>query len=459
MTHVTPTRRGLLRGALALGGAGAAMGALPGLASLASAQAGSGYKALVCVYLAGGLDNFDTVIPTDEAEYAVWSEARPSILARYAARGDDSRERANLLPLGAQGDGRRFGMPRQLAPLHRLFEQGRAAVFANVGPLTAPSDRAGIAAGRVSLPPRLMSHNDQKSLWQTSAVEGATTGWAGRMMDAAQSTSPYAAISLKGASTFLAGRDTQPLTLSPKGIGTIHGLTGWAFGSQEVPDLLREHYGASATSLDNYLASDLQARRRRAVDAIERLGGLMKGDATGEEIKVPGNDLSDQLAMVAKLIGQRQALGVTRQVFFVELGGFDTHHDQAGGLPALQTQVAEAMARFYAHTVAQGIAQDVVTFTASDFGRTLTPNTTGTDHGWGGHQIVVGGGIRGGRIVGEVPVAGFGHAQELDRGRLIPSFSTEQYAGSLGGFMGLGEADLREALPRLDRFAPSPTLS
>ena len=457
---VRPSRRGLLRGALSLGVGAAGAGALPGLASLASAQTGSGYKALVCVYLGGGLDNFDTVIPLDESEYAVWAEARAPLLALYEAAGDDSRRRENLLDIGTQSDGRRFGVPRQLAPIQALFGAGRAGVVANVGPLLGPSDKPRLASGQVAAPPRLMSHIDQKKFWHTSSVERAATGWGGRMVEAARETSPFAAISVANSTAFLSATGTSPLSVATEGVKPIAGTGDWAFGSRAVPALLEAHYGASAASLDNYLASDLQNQRRQAVQAFGRLGEVLEGDTTGDEVALPGNALSAQLAMVAKLIGQRQALGVKRQVFFVEQPKYDTHRNQTKDLPKLQAELADAMAAFYRHTVAHGVAQDVTAFTASDFGRTLAANSSGTDHGWGGHHFVLGGSVRGGRIVGEVPVAGFGHDQDYDRrGRLIPTLSTEQYAASLGMSLGLGEADLREALPTIDRFARPPSLT
>ena len=464
-TRFGPTRRSFLRGGLSMSACAAGVGALPGLASLASANTGTGtgaggYTALVCVYLGGGLDNFDTVIPLDAGEYAAWAEARPSLLAAYEAAGDDSRRRENLLDIGAQADGRRFGVPRQLAPLHALFGAGRANVIANVGPLAAPSTRQRLETGQVTAPPHLMSHIDQRKLWHTSSPDQATTGWGGRMIEAAREASPFSAISTATSTSFLTSEGTSPLVVAPQGVRPLPHTGGWAFGSSEVPALLEAHYGASAAGMDNLLASDLQARRRQAVSAFGELSGALANDATGDEIKRPGNALSEQLAMVAKLIGQRRALGVTRQVFFVEQPGYDTHKDQAKELPVLQAQLAEALAAFYHHTVERGVAQDVTAFTASDFGRTLSANSSGTDHGWGGHQFALGGAVRGGRIIGEVPVAGFGHDQDLDaRGRLIPTLSTEQYAASLGTQLGLGETDLREALPSLERFARPPSLT
>ena len=456
-----PTRRALLRTGLQIGGGAAALGALPGLASLASAQTGNtGYKALVCVYLGGGLDNFDTVIPTSDADHAVWAEARAPLLAAYDDANDASRRRENLLPLGTQADGRSFGLPTSLAPLHELYGAGRAAVVANVGPLLGPSDRTALRTGRVSQPPHLMSHIDQRTFWHTSSVERAATGWGGRMMDAAREASPYAAISLTGVTSFVTGTGSQPLVVAPSGVRAVRHTQNWAFGSREVPALLKAHYGASAAGLDNHLASDLQGRRRQTVETFARLGELLQDDATGDEIAQDGNDLSAQLAMVAKIMGHRQALGVERQVFFVEMRGFDTHADQARDLPVLQAKVAQAISAFYRHTVAHGLAQDVTTFTASDFGRTLRPNASGTDHGWGGHHFVVGGSVRGGRIVGSMPEAGFDHEQNFDRrGRLIPTLSTDQFAAGLGDTLGLSRSDLREALPTIDRFDAAPTLT
>lgn len=446
------TRRTVLRSASAFAGAGLASAALPGFSALAQGQ--PGYKALVCVFLAGGMDGHDAVIPTDETSYAEWAGVREQLLTLYERAGDTSRQRGQLRALSSQADGRAFGVPRQMAGLADLYAKGRAAVVANVGPLIAPTTAEQAQQGRVPLPPKLMSHNDQQSIWQSLAPEGARSGWGGRMVDIlASAPSPYGAISVSGNPVFLAGPRSAPLFVGTREVQEVYAHSAdWAEGSTEVPALLRAHFAAPTAGLNNRLASDYQNTARASIDTINELAVMANSSDEGESVRMEGNDLSAQLAAVAKLIALRGQTGLSRQVFFVQMGGFDTHKNQAGTLPALQQQLSDAMTRFYQWTEAQGIASSVTAFTASDFGRTLTTNADGTDHGWGGHHIAVGGAVRGGRIVGAVPPAAPGHAQDFGRGRMVPTLATAQYAASLGRWFGLSSGQLADALPGLGRF-------
>ena len=452
MTNATATRRSVLRGASAFAGAGLASAALPGFSALA--QGAPGYKALVCVFLAGGMDGHDAVIPTDTASYDEWAGVRGQLLTLYERAGDTSRQRGQLRALGAQADGRTFGMPRQMTALADLYGQGRAAVVANVGPLVAPTTAEQALQNRVPLPPKLMSHNDQQSIWQALAPEGARSGWGGRMIDIlASAPSPYSAISVSGNPVFLAGPRSAPLFVGTREVQEVYANSAnWAEGSAEVPALLRAHFAAGTAGMNNRLASDYQNSARTAVSIINELAGMAGDTSEGETVRIAGNDLSAQLAVVAKLISLRGQIGLSRQVFFVQIGGFDTHKAQAGTLPRLQQQLSDAVARFYRWTEGAGLADAVTTFTASDFGRTLTTNADGTDHGWGGHHLVLGGAVRGGRIVGAVPPAAEGHDQDFGRGRMVPTLATSQYAGALGRWFGLSSGQLADALPGLGRF-------
>ena len=447
------TRRDVLRGAGMMGGAGVMAGALPGFGALA--QTGGGYRALVCVFLAGGMDGHDAVIPSDEAGHAEWTASRESLVQAYAALGDTSRERTELLPLGQQADGRAFGMPRQMAGLHGAYEAGDLAVVGNVGPLVVPTTGADAKQERVPLPARLMSHNDQQSMWQSLSPEGAVSGWGGRMRDLAAAASPFSAISVSSNPVFLAGK-AQPFVLGTGGVHKVHATgTDWAYGSRDVPAAFEAHLTASAASMDSLIASDLQASRRANLAAINDLAAMVEASDAGDDVKVEQNKLSDQLAVVAKMIALRGQLGVSRQVFFVKMGGFDTHDGQAEKLPVLQAKLSEAMASFHGWTERAGMADMVTTFTASEFGRTLTANATGTDHGWGGHHLVMGGAVDGGRIIGEVPPAVEGHAQDHGRGRMVPTTATVQYAASLGRWFGLSASELLDVLPGLEEFDPA----
>ena len=449
------TRRDILRSMSAFGSAGLASAALPGFAAMAQ-QAGSsgGYKALVCVFLAGGMDGHDTVIPRDAESYAEWAEVRSSLLGLYARTGNKGREREQLAPLGSQGDGREFGMPPEMRRLADLYREGRMAVVANVGPLVVPTTGAEARAQRVPLPPKLMSHNDQQSVWQALGPEGATLGWGGRMIDVlGAAPSPYAAVSAAGNPVFLAGRGATPLVIGTGEIEeVVYNSATWSHGSPDVPEALREHFSASASAMNNLLASDFQNAQRESVRTINELAGVASGVTAGQGIGIEGNKLSEQLAAVARMISLRGQLGVSRQVFFVKMGGFDTHQDQQRDLPGLQRGLAEALAAFYRWTESAGLGTAVTTFTASDFGRTLTTNANGTDHGWGNHHLVLGGAVRGGRIVGQLPPTVVDHAQDFGRGRLVPGLATSQYAASLGRWFGLSDGQLADVLPGLGRF-------
>ena len=449
------TRRDILRGAAAFGGAGLVSAALPGFSALAQGQ--GGYKALVCVFLAGGMDGHDALVPRDQASYAEWAEVRAPLLDLYARAGDATRGRGALRALGQEADGREFGLVPQLGRMADLYGQGRMAVIGNVGPLVAPTTAEDAKQNRVPLPPRLMSHNDQQSIWQSLSPEGARSGWGGRMVDViASSRSPYSAISVSGNPVFLAARTAAPLYVGTGEVREVFASSAtWSHGSNQVPDALRAHFAASAAALNNHLASDYQNAQRSSISTINELAALAGGTTAGEGVAVQGNDLSDQLATVAKLISLRGELGVDRQVFFVQMGGFDTHKTQHRDLPGLQQLLSDAIARFYDWTEAAGVANAVTTFTASDFGRTLTANLDGTDHGWGNHHLVVGGAVRGGRIVGDVPPAVEGHGQDLGRGRLVPTLATSQYAASLGRWFGLSGGQLADVLPGLGRFDPN----
>ena len=446
------TRRDILRRSAAFGGAGLLSAALPRFSALAQAQ--PGYKALVCVFLAGGLDGHDTVIPQDRTSYDEWATVREQMIGLYEGVGDQSRRREALRALGEGPDGRAFGLPRQMRALADLYGQGRAAIVGNVGPLVVPTTAEEARGDRVPLPPKLMSHNDQQSVWQSLSPEGARSGWGGRMVDIlASARSPFSAVSAAGNPVFLAGQNTAPLFVGTDDIEAVYRhASEWSHGSPDVPAALRAHFVAATGGLRNNLAADYQNAQRDAVNTINALAEMSRGSTASDSVRIARNRLSDQLAAVARMIDLRAQTKVSRQVFFVQLGGFDTHQNQYRDLPELQETLSEAMASFYRWTAEAGLADAVTTFTASDFGRTLTTNADGTDHGWGNHHFAVGGAVRGGRIVGDIPPAVEGHGQDLGRGRIVPTLATSQYAASLGRWFGLSDGQLADALPGLGRF-------
>lgn len=450
---MTLNRRQLLRCCASLGVGGAFAANLAAFNAFAADT--TDYKALVCVFLFGAMDNHDTVIPFDAESSADYEEIRSPLLTAYAT----PRYRADLLELaGASApDGRTFGFPPEFAPLHDLFTQGRLAVVGNVGPLVEPTNRTSFNNDSVLLPPRLFSHNDQQSVWMSSQPEGAPFGWGGRFADLIDAASgnanaAFTSVSASGNTVFLTGQSSRAFQVSSTGAIQVNGLNNnQLFRSTQMPAL----YGDALVDLQGVPSSLFQA------DVVDTMQSSLAANATLEaglssaptpSTTFPQSGLGAQLAIVAQMIAQRAPLGVNRQVFFVSTGGFDTHSDQATDLPGLQANIAASVRAFYDTLVEYQVADRVTTFTASDFGRTLSVNGDGTDHGWGAHHIVVGGAVQGGQILGDIPPAVLGHDQDAGKGRLIPTLAVDQYAAALGRWFGLSNSELADALPGLGQF-------
>ncbi len=417
----------------------------------------SGYKALVCVFLRGGLDAQDVLIPTDTATYNQYAAVRASLLPSYGG----SRAQSQILPLS----GTTTGLPPELSALHTLFESGDAAIVSNVGPLIVPTDRNAVVNNTVPLPNALFSHNDQQSTWVTFETEGAQFGWGGFFGDAvlaanANAIPSFTAISVAGNDVFLSGRQTfqYPVRRSG-GVQRINEISnssflGSASGNAAAQDLIIEHLRAAGFDSPNLFEQDVAVAEQTAVDNNAAYSSAFASapNLTG----FPSSALGTQLRTVARTIAIRNSLGATRQVFLCSRGGFDTHSGQASTLRNLQEDISESIAAFFNATNTLGVQNDVTLFTVSDFGRTLAPNGDGTDHGWGGHHFVVGGAVNGGQIYGAVPPPELEHTQGFRDGRLIPVQSVEQYAATLGSWFGLDDAALGVALPRLANFSGRP---
>ena len=440
------SRRQFLQTASALsilGGATPMALNLAGIGAAAAQSAPGDYRALVCVFLFGGNDQSNTVIPFDAAEFAAYAAARPGI----------ARAAADLTPLGvsASQGGRSFALPNELAPLASLYGAGKLAVIANVGPLIVPTTRAQYQNASVPLPAKLFSHNDQQSVWQSSGAEGATSGWGGRLADlivAGNANQTFTAISVTGAAVFLSGRGVLQYQVGTGGSVAITGLTGALFGSTVAGQALRQMITAPRTTL---LEDEYNRVTARSIDANAALSSALAASPAITTAFPAGNPLADQLKMVARTIAARRTLGARRQVFFVSLGGFDTHDFQLRDQPALHATLAAALNAFYQATVELGVAGEVTTFTASDFGRTLTSNGDGSDHGWGAHHFVLGGAVKGG-IYGRFPTIALGTADDVGSGRLLPSTSVDQYAATLGKWFGVPAGDLPTVVPNIGNF-------
>ena len=465
MTRSPQSRRAFLRAAASLGAAGpgaAWLGTpLAGMAALAAQQSQAAdtdgaYKALVCLFMNGGNDSHNWVVPIDSASHAEYSRPRGELAWPLA--------QLQAIQTTGQAAGRAFGMPLELAPLRKWYLSGQAAVVANVGPLTRPVTAAEFRAG-AGLPSKLFSHNDQVSSWQSLAPEGARSGWGGRMGDilmAANAYPVFTAVSASGNAVFLAGNQVNQYQVGldgPVAVSTLN--AGAVFSSSQGAAVLRRTLAATGS---NPLQAEYARVMQRSLDTSSQLSTALAGVAVpaipaialpqygGGVTTLNKSSLARQLSMVARLIGAGQGLGMRRQVFMVSLGGFDSHANQMRDQPALMAQVAHSIDYFLTSLAGMGLLNNVTLFTASDFGRTLQSNGDGSDHGWGSHQFVAGGAVAGGRIHGQFPITALGTADDLGSGRLLPSASVSQMAAPLGRWMGLNDAEVATVLPGISNF-------
>ncbi len=465
------SRRTLLKSAGALS-ATTGFGVTSSLGSFAAHAADtSGYKALVCLFFKGGMDNHDTLLPYDTASYNRLSEIRSELFNSYNRLPNGStRTRGALLPLAPANQSdfgtREFALPPELGGIHDLFTQGRVAIAGNVGPLIEPINRTTFRDRSAERPARLFSHNDQQSTWMALTTEGARFGWGGRFADAALNASAnlnpvFTAITVSGNEVFLTGERTVQYKIGSGGTQTIreidnNRLLGSGRNSDVAQAMLLDHLRGEGLADNNLFETDISTITRRAIDSNSLFEEAID-TATPFATVFPDSRLGGQLASVARTISVRNSLGAARQVFFVSIGGFDTHARQPSSLPNLHTQISDAVVAFYNATVELGVENDVTLFTASDFGRTLVNNDDGSDHGWGAHHFIVGGAVNGGRIFGDVPPWDVDHQYDAGRGRLIPTTSIEQFAAPLGRWFGLNDTELNTALPLLPTFSTPPT--
>jgi uncharacterized protein (DUF1501 family) len=450
------TRRVVLQRAMQLSGLGVATPLAINLAAIGEAAAfeSSGYKALVCVFMYGGNDYANTVVPYDAANYALYHQIRAGAAGEEEdgialARADLAATALTPLDGAVLTDGLQYALAPQLGGLKSLFDAGRLAIQLNVGPLIQPTTLAQYrSSNKVAnpLPPKLFSHNDQQSVWQSDGSEGATNGWGGRLGDVALSSNPSNAqltcVSASSNAVFVSGQDAMQYQISGNGAIRINALSG----------TLRNAVNAIVTrSSAHVLEDECAAVTRRSIE----LEGTVNAALGGVTLTTPfpNNPLARQMRVVARLIAANATLGVKRQVFFVSLGGFDNHNSLMTAHPGLMTRLDGAMSAFYAATVELGVADKVTTFTASDFGRTLSSNSDGSDHGWGSHHFVMGGAVNGGRFYGTAPHVSTETDDQVGQGRLLPTTAVDQFGATLAQWFGCTASELPGILPNIGNFS------
>jgi uncharacterized protein (DUF1501 family) len=463
-------RRAFLRRAGQLAAVGAATPLGLNLAAIGEAAAftATDYKALVCVFLYGGNDHANTIVAYDEASWQRYRNIRqagpgPAGLALERAALAATR----LQPATPLGGGLAYALHPAMAGLAGLFNSGQAAALLNVGPLIQPTTREDyFSPDRANhpLPPQLMSHNDQQSVWQSQRAEGSASGWGGQIGDLALANNGQAlftCISASGNAVFLSGQQALQYQVGRDGPVAISGLVNGPhgiYGNANQAGVAARLRAMLTEARGHVLEHEYNRVAGRAIGAEVTLRAALDGAPALATPFPSGNTLAAELRVVARMIAARGALGAKRQVFLVSLGGFDLHDRLVEEQPGLLRKVSEAMTAFHQATVEMGVADRVTAFTASDFGRALASNGNGTDHGWGGHHLVVGGAVRGQAFYGTPPPLSIGETDapedrwHIGQGRLIPSTSVDQYAATLARWFGVGNAELDGLLPNLRNF-------
>jgi len=418
------------------------------------------YKALVCIFMFGGNDSYNMVIPRSDAEYAVYLDSRQNL-----AIAQDQLLPVNPLTF----DDTLYGLHPALGGIKTLFDEGRAAFVNNVGPLVMPTTKDDYFSGTAVLPPQLFSHNDQQAQWHTLKGPAASdTGWAGRIADLIRTNVANQQLatnlSLFGNSLFQSADETVAYVMGSSGP-----VPFTSFASPEDLDdpnlteqqrtliqLLIEQRNAFERNINAPYDSvyergfaEVQQRALQAVDLVEN--ALAQAPVLATEF--PQSQLGTQLQTVARMIAVYDVMEMERQIFFVATGGFDTHDDQETLQPGLLGDVSDAILAFYRALEELMVQDRVTTFTQSDFARTLSSNGDGTDHAWGGIQMVVGHPVLGQEMYGAYPDLALGSNDDIGGGRMIPTTSADQYAATLARWFGVDEVDIPAVAPNIGNFA------
>ncbi|GJM08481.1 MAG: Tat pathway signal protein [Lysobacteraceae bacterium] len=417
------------------------------------AARGTDYKALVCIFLDGGADTYNILLPRvagtgdPSTDYNTYTASRTNMAIGYDEM-TGTWDPSSILAL----NGTNIGLNPALTGLQSLFNSGQTAAVANIGSLIEPVTKAEILSGSAVLPPQLFSHSDQSIQWQTAYGDGpGNTGWFGRAADLLQSMngsgSPSMNISVVGNNLLQVGDTVFPYSISTDGPIALN--VGW-----DPNDSRRNLVEALMAAGTGMFETEHSAIKQRSLDNFDLINSAL--DARPPlTTAFPDTWLGDQLHMVARMIDIRNDLGASRQTFVVNTGGWDTHDGQLADLPDLIDNIGACIAAFYDATVELGVQNDVTSFTQTEFSRTLNSNGNGTDHGWGGHHFVTGGAVNGGQIYGTMPDLTLEGPDDIDRGRIIPTQSVDQYAATLASWFGVQPGDMDTVFPNLGNYASS----
>jgi len=485
MTMNNASRREFLRRASLIAGSVGPAGVpfAMNLAAMNTAAAQTAdYKAIVCLFLYGGNDSANMVLPTDTASWNTYTTVRntgtdPIALRAVGTAPDAAAAAASPAALGgvlpvvpnftafAENNARTFALHPSMTEMQSLFGQSRLGIIANAGPLVQPMTKAEYQSNTTKKrPAKLFSHNDQQSMWQALGPEGARIGWGGRFGDlvaGGNTNTVFTSISAGGNAVFMTGQNVFQYQVGSNGATAIGNITGNLFGSTVAATNYRAII--TQTNATHLMAREQSVITKRSIDAQAAFQTAYAASTVAAPTQymrpssrtLANNDLAVQLQTVTRIIGARAGLGATRQVFFVSMGGFDTHDNQNRGQADLMARLSHAIGYFDTALAAIGMRDKVALFTGSDFGRTFTTNGDGTDHGWGAHHFVYGGAVKGKEVYGRFPQVGLSQPDEVGSGSFLPGVSVDQIGATLGKWFGVSDTDLNIVFPNLKNFNPN----
>jgi uncharacterized protein (DUF1501 family) len=452
---VVLSRRHFLRMSTRLAASSGLLATMGGFERVLAATPGSGgYKALVCVWLAGGNQSFNWIVPYTQAGYNTYAASRAAM----------ALSRSSLLPLnGTASDGYGYAMHPNCPELQSLFNAGHASVLCNVATLIQPTTAAQASAGSVPLPPQMFSHIDQTTQWMTSIPNSPQRyGWAGRIADFYKANGYNAKLAMNiniGGTNYLQdGQTTIPYVLGTDGAPAYNETDNTGYRNGLRASTAQNLYNLAAND-PNLLVSQYSAIQNSAASKVSMVQNAFAtvGDLVTTFPSLTGDwDLGRQLHEVALCIKAQAQIGDSRQIFFVQLGGFDTHDDELANQGSQLAILSQNLNAFWTALGEIGMRNNVTIFTGSDFGRTISSNNDGSDHGWGGHHMIIGGSsLQGGRYFGTMPNLTVGGPDDFGGGQIVPTTSTDQYAATLARWFGVADADLAGLFPNLPNFSSS----